>query len=181
MDRTTALLASLRDHRAAGPREERSLRRILAFLAWLPQPFDEGADPTHVTVSGIVLAGRRVLLHRHRRLGIWLQPGGHLEPGEEPSAAVLREVQEESGLIAGHPATGALLVHVDVHEGGRGHLHLDLRYLLQGRDDVPLEPAKDESREVGWFEPDAARRLTDASATAAIEAALRVVDGASAE
>ncbi len=38
------------------------------------------------------------LLHRHQKLGIWLPPGGHIEPNEEPQDAVIREVLEETGL-----------------------------------------------------------------------------------
>lgn len=175
MDRRTALLDRLRTYEPADAREARSLRRVLAFLTWLRAPFDEQADPTHVTVSGIVVDGERVLLHRHRRLGIWLQPGGHVERGELPHDAVLREVREESGLIASHPPEGPRLIHVDVHEGGRGHLHLDLRYLLISPSDAPFEPAEGESQHLGWFDPDQAAARTDVSARAAIEAALRAI------
>lgn len=93
------LRVQLQDHQPREPREERSLQRTLAMLDWLPEPFDETADPTHVTASAIVLgADGRVLLHRHKRLGIWLQPGGHLDPGESCEQAALREVAEETGL-----------------------------------------------------------------------------------
>lgn len=42
----------------------------------------------------------KTLLHKHRKLGLWLPPGGHIEPGETPDEAVLREVAEETGLRA---------------------------------------------------------------------------------
>lgn len=42
----------------------------------------------------------KTLLHRHRKLGLWLPPGGHIEPGESTDEAVLREVKEETGLDA---------------------------------------------------------------------------------
>ena len=38
--------------------------------------------PTHVTASGIVVGRRGTVLHRHKRLGIWMQPGGHIDAGE---------------------------------------------------------------------------------------------------
>ena len=42
------------------------------------------------------------------------------------------------------------LAHVDVHPGGRGHTHLDLRYLFTA-DDADPAPPPEESQEVGWF------------------------------
>ena len=49
------------------------------------------------------------------------------------------------------------LAHVDVHDGGRGHTHLDLRYLFDAGDADPAPPA-DESQDVGWFGWDEAPR-----------------------
>ncbi len=50
------------------------------------------------TVAVFVVHNDHVLLHPHRKLGIWLPPGGHIEPNELPDEAALREVEEESGL-----------------------------------------------------------------------------------
>jgi 8-oxo-dGTP pyrophosphatase MutT (NUDIX family) len=54
----------------------------------------------HLTVSGFVVHDGRVALHWHRKLGIWLPAGGHIEPGEDPVTAVLREVREEFDIEA---------------------------------------------------------------------------------
>lgn len=141
------------------------------MLDWLGDPFDQESDPTHVTGSAVVLDGDgRVLLHRHKRLARWLQPGGHVDPGEGPDDAARREVVEETGLTAWHPPTGPRLVHVDVHEGPRGHVHLDLRYLLHADGSARLEPAAGESPDVAWLRvPDALAR-GDASLRSAIAA-----------
>ncbi|HSK92309.1 MAG TPA: NUDIX domain-containing protein [Euzebyales bacterium] len=131
-------------------REDRSVARLLAALDDLARPFDEHADPTHVTCSAVVVSDRGVLLHRHKRLGLWLQPGGHVDPGEAPPDAVLREVREETGLACDHVDDPPVIAHVDVHEGGRGHTHLDVRYVVRTSGDDP-RPGPDESQLAAWF------------------------------
>ncbi|GGI04635.1 NUDIX hydrolase [Egicoccus halophilus] len=171
------LLTELHDHlavhRARDPREAASLRRTLALLAWLPDPLSEAADSTHVTGSAIVLdADGRVLLHRHKRLGVWLQPGGHVDPGESVADGAVRETREETGLHAVHPPGGPVVAHVDVHEGPRGHVHLDVRYLLRADGRATFAPDTGESPHVGWFDLGSVREVGDASLISAAEAAL---------
>ena len=156
-------------------RERVSIEQFLAELDRLERPFDQGADLVHVTGSAIVVGPRGVLLLRHKRLGIWLQPGGHIEPGETPWGAARREGEEETGLQldfedrAGADAGEPALVHVDVHAGGRGHTHLDLRYLLRAGDADPTPPP-DESQEIGWFTWDDALEHADAGLSGALRA-----------
>ncbi len=50
------------------------------------------------TASVYIVREGKVLLHKHKKLGIWLPPGGHIEPEEDPNQAALREAKEESGL-----------------------------------------------------------------------------------
>jgi 8-oxo-dGTP pyrophosphatase MutT (NUDIX family) len=149
------LRALVRDQVLALPapvdlRERRSRLRLLAAVERLPDPFARLAGPTHVTGSAIVVGSRGVVLHRHKRMGIWLQPGGHLEPGEAPWQAARREAAEETGLTLRHPGGGPRLVHVDVHRAPLRHLHLDLRYVLLAGDGDPC-PAPGESPDVRWF------------------------------
>lgn len=165
------LRAQLEAHEPREPREVRSLGRTLALLDWLPAPLDELADPTHVTASAIVVGGDdRVLLHRHKRLGIWLQPGGHVDPGESCEDAALREVAEETGLQGRLVSDDPL--HVDVHEGPRGHVHLDVRWLVQVAAGAAPAPAAGESQDVQWFTVPAALAVTDLAAANAIRAAV---------
>jgi 8-oxo-dGTP pyrophosphatase MutT (NUDIX family) len=149
-------------HASASPREVEARDRFLSELAGLVAPCDEHAGPTHVTASGIVVGPRGTVLHRHKRLGIWMQPGGHIDPGESPAEAALREATEELGLEVEHPATGPLLLHLDVHAAAHGHTHLDLRYLLLGADVDPLPPP-DESPDARWCSWDEALATADAA------------------
>ena len=63
----------------------------------------------HFTATAFVVRGSRTLLHWHRRLQQWMPPGGHIEPDEDPVQAVLREVREETGLVAEVIATAGPL------------------------------------------------------------------------
>lgn len=106
-----------------------------------------------------------LLLHRHKLLGLWLQPGGHLEPSEAPADAALRESIEETGLHL--RLRDRRLVHVDVHPAARGHVHLDLRYLVDAGDEDP-RPPPGESPDVRWFGWEEALALADAGLAGAL-------------
>ena len=97
----------------------------------------------HFTVSGFVVEPGRTLLHWHRKSGMWLPPGGHVERGEDPVQAVLREVLEETGITAEVlatpptmdfevpqqlPAPYTILIE-DIPEGP--HQHIDLIYFVR--------------------------------------------------
>lgn len=145
------------------------------MLDWLADPFDRDRDPFHVTGSAIVVDGAgAVLLHRHVRLGRWLQPGGHVETGEDVHEAARRETLEETGVDTRHPDGAPELLHVDVHEGPLGHVHLDVRWLLEaaGPDGAVLLP------DAAWFVPEEARALADRSLGDALDALARRRTGA---
>ena len=91
-------VASVRDRRPVDDRERESQAACLRRLDHLAAPFDRDADPVHVTGLGIITGPGGVLLLEHRRLHIWVQPGGHLEPGETPWEAARPESEEETGL-----------------------------------------------------------------------------------
>lgn len=153
-DRQRASQAALRGNVAArspvDARERESIETFLTSFDTLDDPFNEQASPTHVTASAIVTSDAGVLLHLHKRLSMWLQPGGHIDAAEQPWEAAQRETAEETGLEVFAAAQPPNLMHVDVHPGPRGHTHLDLRYHFTS---PPVEPApsEGESPHVRWF------------------------------
>jgi 8-oxo-dGTP pyrophosphatase MutT (NUDIX family) len=156
----SALRATLRRHRPGDAQESADLAEIVTFCDRHLDPFDRRIPEGHLTGSAVVVsaAGDRVLLLHHRKLGRWLQPGGHAEPGERVGEHVaLREAGEETGIegLALHP-TAPRPLDVDVHAiPARGdepaHRHLDLRYLVIAPVGVRMRRRATEARALRWF------------------------------
>lgn len=149
-------------------REARSIERFATELERLDRPYDEHADAVHVTGSAIITGRRGVVLHLHKRMGLWLQPGGHVAPGEDPAGAALREAIEETGLDLAHAT--ADIAHVDAHDGPKGHVHLDVRYVLVASTDADPTPPPEESQDCRWFHWDEAIAIADAGLSGALKA-----------
>jgi 8-oxo-dGTP pyrophosphatase MutT (NUDIX family) len=157
---TLDLDEALRRHVPADAKEAADLAETLAFVDRHPDPFDRRIREGHLTGSAVVVSagGDRVLLLHHRKLGRWLQPGGHAEPGEGDAATVaLREAREETGIqgLRLH-ASAPRPLDVDVHPIPAGgdepaHRHLDLRYLVMAPDDEAPRLAPAEARALRWF------------------------------
>jgi 8-oxo-dGTP pyrophosphatase MutT (NUDIX family) len=160
MDRLEALLAAVIP---ADDKERADLALMKAQRGLLPAPLSRGQPSAHFTGSAVVSDGTRVALVHHRKLGRWLQPGGHAEDadGDDLLATALREAAEETGCpVAPHP-TAPRPLDVDVHPiPSRGtepaHLHLDVRFLVLTDRPGALGGDAAESSEVRWFEFDEA-------------------------
>jgi 8-oxo-dGTP pyrophosphatase MutT (NUDIX family) len=172
------LLRVLAAHSPVDEREALSIAQMLDVIPTLSEPFDEEADLVHVTASALIVDDprhvRHVVLHKHKRLGLWLQPGGHIEVGETIAVAALREAREETGLDVAHPVVERFL-HCDVHPGPRGHTHLDVRYVVVAPFVAPNPPVG-ESQEVRWFTLDDALAIADAGLRGALVAVSRPED-----
>lgn len=115
------------------------------------------------TVAVFVVHAGKVLLLRHRKLNMWLPPGGHIEPGETPDEAALREVREETGLHVALVGDKALPVDapkqlvrprgIQLETIAPGHEHIDLVYMARVvGDTAPV--SNHESTQLGWYGPE---------------------------
>ncbi len=167
----------LSEHQPIDEREQESIETFCKLAPKLSAPFDEHRDPIHVTASAIVVGKPGVVLHLHKRLNMWLQPGGHIESGETIQDAAMREAREETGLELSHYQNNSpRFIHLDVHPGPRGHTHLDVRFLLLANNEI-FDPAIGESQQVKWFSFDDALTVAEAGARGAIRVARQIVVG----
>jgi ADP-ribose pyrophosphatase YjhB (NUDIX family) len=123
---------------------------------------DNSAPTREFTVAVFVVHEGRVLLHRHGKLGMWLPPGGHIEPHELPDEAAVREVEEETGvrvellgeraLDVEYPYQLVRPIGVQLEDIVPGHQHIDLIYLARpvpgGADVAPESARRDRA---GWY------------------------------
>jgi 8-oxo-dGTP pyrophosphatase MutT (NUDIX family) len=131
--------------------------------------------PGHITASALVISPdrSRVLLTLHPKVGLWLQMGGHLEPGDASLRdAAAREAREESGiegLLLGDAPLRLDRHRVTCHGGSD---HLDVQYVAVAPADA-VHVMSDESLDLAWFDVDALPDLTDDALRNLLAAALR--------
>jgi coenzyme F420-0:L-glutamate ligase/coenzyme F420-1:gamma-L-glutamate ligase len=159
-DEATDLVRSLTD---VDPSMQQA---FLGFLAARPDAMWRSCAPGHVTASTLVIdpSRRLVLLTLHPRVELWVQLGGHCEPGDHSLLdAAAREAREESGI--GALSVDPLPIGLDVHpitcSLGVPTRHFDVRFLAVAPENA--EPVRsDESDDLRWFPWD---RLPDGVAS----------------
>jgi len=139
--------------------------------------FDRSAQADHITASGFVLSPdrRQVLLMHHRKLDIWLQPGGHCDGDTDVRAVAAREVSEEIGNTTARLISRTIF-DVDVHDiparnTEPAHRHHDIRFLFEVDPGEPL-PGNVESHALRWLRLDEMSTITNKPSVLVVRHAL---------
>ena len=155
------LLATLDLYSDCRPSDGEHVERIRTFVEEHDDCFLRSCLVGHITASAWIVSAdaSRFLLAHHKKLGAWLQVGGHADGDSDTAAVALREAKEESGLgdfrFVRSAAGGVVPIDVDIHriptlDDVPAHLHYDIRYLLVAQKTGPLR-VSDESHDVRWF------------------------------
>ncbi|MGW7438971.1 NUDIX hydrolase [Streptomyces sp. NPDC054849] len=147
----------------------------LEHLAAHPDGVYKPCRAGHVTASALVIdpARGRVLLTLHKKLGMWLQMGGHCEPGDDTLvSAALREAREESGIASGLSVLPGGPVRLDRHPiPAPCHWHLDVQYAALAPAGAVAE-ISEESLDLRWFPYEEVAGVADTSVVRLMEATL---------
>ena len=155
--------------------QQAAKRQFLAFEESHSDVYLRTHAPGHFTASAWLVSqdGNRVLLTHHKKLGRWLQLGGHADGDRDLANVALREAEEESGL------TGLSIIpdvfDLDAHDiPARGvfgtpnyeaaHIHWDVRFVV--RASVENFSVSEESLALAWV--DIATLAADVNADASL-------------
>jgi 8-oxo-dGTP pyrophosphatase MutT (NUDIX family) len=145
------LLAGYRTH---NPRDEQARHEFSEFATAHPDCCERTLSVGHFTGSAWLVSadGARTLLTHHRKLGRWLQPGGHADGDGDLAQVALREAEEESGLSGLSLLAG--IFDLDRHaipaRGDEpGHWHYDVRFAVRALGSEQYRVGE-ESHDLAW-------------------------------
>ena len=158
-----ALLKKIKYYRdqAQSEHERICANQFEEFVRMHPNCFERSLSVGHITASAWLLdpCGERALLTHHKKLGKWLQLGGHADGDVDTLRVAQRELYEESGIQEVKPVFEEIF-DLDIHsipsrvDRATGltepeHLHYDVRFLFQSKDDHFVK--NEESNALAWY------------------------------
>jgi 8-oxo-dGTP pyrophosphatase MutT (NUDIX family) len=164
-----------RNYAAGYPEHALLAQQFVDFSRAGLRAFERSHGGGHFTGSAWLVSadGQRVLLTHHRKLGRWLQLGGHADGDTDLASVALREAQEESGLadLVVEPAIFDLDRHRIPARGDElEHWHYDVRYVVRATDSEAFA-ISEESLALAW------RSIRDIANDASADASLRRMAG----
>lgn len=150
-----ALLALLDSYLTRYPGEGDTTLRFRDFVTRNPECFERRLREGHVTGSAWILdsRGEKTLLTHHRKLNLWLQPGGHADGNGDVLAVARQECLEETGLSSLVPVSPEVF-DLDIHaiparKEDPAHFHYDVRFLFRDQGNEPFVVSA-ESHDLAW-------------------------------
>jgi len=136
------------------PEESSTARAFVELLADREDPFMRDRLAGHFTASAWLVdaSAQRILLTHHRKLGMWLQLGGHADGERDLAGTALREAEEESGLEGLTVDAGIFDLDrhwIPGHASVPAHWHYDVRYVVHAGEDEDFV-VSDESHALAW-------------------------------
>lgn len=166
MESQTSVMKQLHDYQPQDLEEKKAQAFILEFVDRHSAYWSRSTLEGHLTASAWITDAQcksAVLLH-HRKLDMWVQPGGHIDDDDTSLAsASRREAQEETGLT-GLRLKQQGIFDLDVHaiparRTEPEHWHLDVRFWWIA-DDTTLT-INEESNELAWLASAEIRNKTE--------------------
>ena len=159
-----ASLRQLIENYCAGYPTEKTAQSILSFLQADKNPFSRKNFHGHFTGSAWIVNPdkSKILMTHHKKIGKWVQLGGHADDEEDLLKVSLREAKEESGLN-NFVILSKEIFDMDIHEvpsigSEPKHLHYDIRFLLEANPEESII-VSDESYDVAWIELDKIQQI----------------------
>jgi 8-oxo-dGTP pyrophosphatase MutT (NUDIX family) len=155
----TDLLSLLRAYCPTDAQEMKFKEEILSFIASNEDCYGRNPKVGHITSSAWLLnsSGEKALLMHHKKLDIWVQPGGHCDGDNDVLNSAIREAKEESGISDIVPVNYEIF-DIDIHtipenKNESEHQHYDIRFLLKTSDNDNFN-MNVESKELSWISKD---------------------------
>lgn len=159
------LRESIENYIPFNEQEEKDKEQFLRFIDSFDDVLSRNNIFGHFSASAFIVNKERnkMVVVYHLINDGWISPGGHADGNDDLLLVAVREVLEETGLkvkvldeniysIQSAPVKG----HIKHGKYVSAHLHLDVIYLMEVDDKIPLIYKEDESKGVKWVSFDEA-------------------------